>query len=110
MHDNGIIDLFISKVEDERTSVAKTQQHNHTHSDKVVVQPSVIEKGKRFGQTVATAARRLFRQIQKGTTKRVRFSSRPGVCNYVEGQESIMITYDSGADGHYMSEDDRAKL
>ena len=49
MHDNGIIDLFISKVEDEKTSVAKTQQHNHTHSDKVVVQPSVIEKVKRFG-------------------------------------------------------------
>ena len=99
MHDNGIIDLFISKVEDEKTSLAKTLQQKHTHSDKVVVQLSVIEKGKRFGQTVATAARRLFWQIQKGSTKRVQFSSRPGVCHYVEGQESVMITLTQGQTG-----------
>ena len=63
MHDNGILDLFISKVEDEKKSIAKKLQQKETHSDKVVVQPYVIEKVKRFGQTVATAARRLFLQI-----------------------------------------------
>ena len=39
MHDNGILNLFISKVEHEKTSIAKNLQQKETHSDKVVVRP-----------------------------------------------------------------------
>ena len=59
--------------------------------------------------TIATAARRLFKQARNKTRQRVRFASK----TVTLGRESAMIveaTYDSGADGHYVSERDRAKL
>ena len=57
MNDNGIIDMWISKAEDERTSFAKMIPRNKNHSDKANVKPSLLERGLGLGQTVATAAR-----------------------------------------------------
>ena len=59
---------------------------------------------------MATEARRLFQQVKKGSTKRVRFSGKPSVQTFGNGDRSVMITYDSEADGIYMSENDRATL
>ena len=63
----------------------------------------MLERGVGLGQTVATAARRLIQQVKKGSTKRVRFDSKPSIQTFSTGDEAVMITYDSGADGHYMS-------
>ena len=106
MNDDGIIDLYISKVEYERTSIAKREQQRKRHSEKTSVKPSIIEKGRVIGQTLETAARRLLQQIKKGSTKRVRFAMHPSVQKIDVGEEPVMITYDSGADGNYVSEED----
>ena len=104
MNDDGIIDWYIAKVEDERTSIAKREQHRKRHLDETSVKLSILEKGKGIGQTVATVARRLFQQIKKGITKIVRFEMQPSVQIFDAGEEPVMITYDSGADGNYVSE------
>ena len=110
MNDDGIIDWYISKVEDERTSISKREQQRKRHSDKTSVKQSILEKERGIGQTVATAARRLLQQIKKGSTKRVRFAMQPSVQKFDVGEEPVMITYDSGEDGNYVSEEDRARL
>ena len=97
-------------MEDERTATAKNEQQRKWHSDKTSVKPSILEKGRGMGMTVATAARRLVQQIKRGRTKRVRFAMQPLVQNFDVGEELVMITYDSGADGNYVSEEDRARL
>ena len=59
---------------------------------------------------VATAERRMFQQTKKGSTKRVRFAMQPSVQRFDAGEEPLMITYDSGADGNYVSKEDQARL
>ena len=60
MNDNEIINMWISKTEDERTSRAKRNLRNKNHLDKTNVKPTMLERGLGLGHTVATAARRLF--------------------------------------------------
>ena len=59
---------------------------------------------------MATAARRLFKQIKQGSKQRVRFATSVNTQEYDESAMAAEVTYDSGADGNYMSEEDRAKL
>ena len=59
---------------------------------------------------MATAARRLCKQIKEGSKKRVQFAAKVDTQEYNELAMATEVTYDSGADGNYMSEDDRAKL
>ena len=73
MKEDGLIDMYIVKAEDERTSLAKMSPRNKNHSDKANVKPSLLERGLGLGQTVATAARRLLQQVKKCGRKRVRF-------------------------------------
>ena len=40
--------------------------------------------------------------------KGVRFASKPTIATF-QDEEAIMLTYDSGADGNYLSEEDRKK-
>ena len=110
MNDDGIIDWYIAKVEDEKTSIAKREQYRKRHLDKTSVKQSILEKGKGIEQTVATAALQMFQQINKGSTKRLRFAIQPSVQRFDVGEEPVMITYESGADGNYVSEKDRARL
>ena len=110
LNDDVIIDWYIAKVEDERTSIEKRKQQRKRHSEKTSVKPSILERERGINQTVATATRRLFQQIKKGSTKRVKFAMQPLVQILDAGEEPVMITYDSGADGNYVSEEDRARL
>ena len=59
---------------------------------------------------MATAARRMFQQIKKVSTQRVRFVMQPSVQRFDAGEESVVITYNSGADGNYVSEKDLARM
>ena len=42
--------------------------------------------------------------------KHVQFKSKPSIATYQQPVNTPMITYDSGADRHYLSEKDRTKL
>lgn len=110
MIDDGILDMWISKTEDELTARAKQEQQNKNHSDKSNVKPTMVEKGRGIGQTVATSARQLFRQVAKDRTRSIRFAGKPSVQIFSNNNEAVMVPYDSGLDWNYMSEDDRSNL
>jgi hypothetical protein len=59
---------------------------------------------------VATAARRLFKQIKQKSRQRVRFANSVNKQEFSEEAMAAEVTYDSGANGNYMSEEDRASL
>ena len=42
--------------------------------------------------------------------KHVQFKIKPSIATYQQHNNTPMVTYDSGADGHYLSEKDRTKL
>ena len=116
MNDNGIIDLYINKAEDERTVMAKNDFCNSrrvtidaAHAATSKPSPNLLQKGKNAGYAFATTVRRLVRGFKRDT-QQVRFASKPTVAKYNREDHATMITYDSGADSHYMSEADRLKL
>ena len=43
-------------------------------------------------------------------SKHVQFKIKPSIATYQQHNNKPMVTYDSGADGHYLSENDRTKL
>jgi len=51
------------------------------------------------------------RVMQNLLSKRphVQFATKAQICTYHTEQQAIMVTYDSGADGHYISEANQAK-
>ena len=53
--------------------------------------------------------RKLVHKFTKNN-QQVKFRHKPTVARFHNEEEPIMITYDSGADNHYMSEADRIKL
>ena len=43
-------------------------------------------------------------------SKHVKLRSKPSIDTYQQHNNTPMLTYDSGADGHYLSKQDRTKL
>ena len=58
---------------------------------------------------MATTLRKLVRKFTHNN-QQVRFMHKPTVARFQKKEEPIMITYDAGADNHYMSESDRIGL
>ena len=58
---------------------------------------------------MATTVRKLVHKFTNNN-QQVRFRHKSTVTRFHNEEEPIMITYDSGADNHYMSEVDRIKL
>ena len=116
----GIIDLYITKSEDERTAIEKQDfkdarritidaaDASH-HQSKANAKPELIQQGKNIGYVLATTVRKLLRKFTQNNQK-IRFNHRPTVAHFHNMEEPIMITYDSGADNQYMSEADRIIL
>ena len=82
MNDGGIIDRYINLTEDERTAIKKKKDRIAKHSDKAAVRRTIWEKGRGLGSTVATASRRLCKQIKEGSRKRVRFAAKVDTQEY----------------------------
>ena len=61
--------------------------------------------GKEFG----TATHKRNNSITRDG-KHVQFKSKPSIATYQQHDNTPMVTYDSGADGHYLSKKDRKKL
>ena len=62
-----------------------------------------------MGYALATTLRKLVHNFTHNNQK-VRFAHKPTVVRFDKKEETITITYDSGADNHYMSEADRIGL
>ena len=82
MNNNGLIDMHINLVEDKQMTAVKAGPRNKGHSDKRSVKSTISQKGWAVGQTLVTTARRLLRQVQQQSTKRVCFATRPSTQRY----------------------------
>ena len=62
-----------------------------------------------MGHAFSAATQRLINSITRDS-KHVQFRSIPTIATYYNDNEATMLTYDSGAYRHYLSEEDRKKL
>ena len=108
-----LLDHHITWAEDERTTLAKqsnnnphkqTIEANHTiHRSKPV---SILQNGKNKGYALQTTITRAFKGLFTSKPT-VHFANQAEVRTIPTNAATPMITYDSGADGHYISESDR---
>ena len=92
-NDAAIINTAINLADDERNLMNKPTIHQRSH----------IEKG------FSTATHQSNNSITCDG-KHLHFRSKPTIATYQQHDKTTILTYDSGADGHYLSEKDRKKL
>ena len=70
--------------------------------------PSPLQIGKNVSYSICATAKRALNKILS-KQPHVHFAPRAQICTFHAAQTAITVTYDSGADGHYLSEQDRAR-
>jgi len=68
--------------------------------------PSFVQRSVNAGYRISTAFRRAIQRL-KTNERRVRFAPLPKVATFSASENATLVTYDSGANGHYLSEADR---
>ena len=92
MNNEGIIDRYINLSEDERTAIKKSKGRETQHSDKTTAKPTTWEKGQGLGSTVATEARRIFKQIKQRSKQQVQFATSVDTQEYDESEMAAEVT------------------
>jgi hypothetical protein len=112
--DDAIIELYIDMAEDECTEMAKSDKSNArrvaidtAHSEPTKPSPSLLQQSKILGRMLSAATHRLIRKITNSNQHCVTFVGQAMVAEYNTKNSTVMVTYDSGADGHYISEKDK---
>ena len=112
-HENALIEEYIEQTENERTTLTKLDTEAPTfaaieqaHEGYSTKRATVLQQSKNFGYNSRARAKRA---VQKLVDKQphVRFVPNAQICTFHSANQAIMLTYDSGADGHYISESDR---
>ena len=80
------------------------------HSKPTKPSPSLLQQSKNLEQMLSAPTRRLVRKITNSNQHCVTFAGQAMVVEYNSENSTVMVTYDSGADGHYISEKDRKKV
>ena len=111
--EDAFFDDSITLAEDERTVYAKGDTTNkkratidEAHVPAAKPSMSFLQRGRNAGYSMGTSIRRAISQLRPDTP-RVRFATTKRVRQFHGEAAAVMITYDSGADGHYISEKDR---
>jgi hypothetical protein len=112
--DDAIIEQYIAMAEEERTEMAKSNKSNArrvaidtAHSKPTKASPSLLQQSKNLGQMLSAATRRLVCKITNSNQHCVTFAGQAMVAEYNTKNSTVIVTYDSGTDGHYLSEKDR---
>jgi hypothetical protein len=111
-------DLFLNNsitlAEDEWTSLAKddtnSKKHlaiNAAHTKHGTPSIGIAQCGRNAAYSLGYAFNRTIKKINKN--KHVSFAKHNKVHQYTNNEHPIMVMYDSGANGHYISEKDRRK-
>ena len=108
-------DLFLNDsitiAEDEWTSLANADDSNkkcmaindaHTKQDTTSI--GFAQRGRNAAYSLGSAFNRTIKKINKN--KHVSFATHNSVHQYINNDQPIMVTYDSGADRHYISTKD----
>ena len=105
-------------AKDTRTENAKNDRTNKkkvsidaTHTATAKSQPSLLQQGRNLSYKMGTSLRKAIQHLQY-TNQHVQFKKNNKITTFYHDDTASMITYDSGADGHYISKRDRvnAKL
>eukprot|EP00804_Cyclotella_cryptica_P013348 CCRYP_005123-RA/>CCRYP_005123-RA protein AED:0.24 eAED:0.24 QI:0/0/0/1/1/1/2/0/905 len=110
--DSKFLDHCIDNVEQERTAMAKQDTANKQRQaiEKAHTtlrhQVPMMQQGRNATSSLRTAVSRALHQLIPHH-KRVHFSTTRSVRLFHSHDKPTLITYDSGADGHYLSEKDR---
>ncbi len=117
LHENNdlFLDNSITQAEDECTAIAKNSTNNAKHvaidsANTQCDQPTI--KLAQRGQNMAYCLGSAFKQTIKRLNKNINVSfTKPNKVHLFNATStpSIMLTYKSGADGHYISEHDQHK-
>jgi hypothetical protein len=108
------LDNSITQAKDERTVLAKGNQTNlqrlaidsaHVNSNKPAI--GLAQRGCNTAYSLGTTISQTFKEISNN--KHVRFAKHNKVHLISNIETPIMVTYDSGADGHFISKKDRRK-
>ncbi len=112
--ENLFFDNNITQAEDERTILAKGDQTNtqrraidsaHVKNNKPAI--GLAQHSRNTAYSLGTTIGRTLKKISNN--KHVRFAKNNKVHLFDKAETLIMITYHSGADGHYISKKDRRK-
>ena len=87
---------------------AKRVTIDNAHNPSNKPAPSLMQRGRNLSYRMGTSLRRAIQHLQYDN-QRVQFDTKNRVTTFIKDDVAAMITYDSGADGHYVSEDDRIK-
>ena len=71
--------------------------------------PSIVQTGRNISYQISSFLSRTAKAFNK-SSKHVTFAPTRTVREFLPNEEPTMIIYDSGADGHYISESDRAAI
>jgi hypothetical protein len=109
-------DLFLIKnsitlAEDERTSLAKDDTNNKkcltidaAHTKHGTPSIGIAQRGRNAAYSLGSAFNQTIKKINKN--KHVSFATHNKVHQYTNNEQPIMVMYDSGAQGHYISKKD----
>ncbi|KAL7547987.1 hypothetical protein ACHAWF_011260 [Thalassiosira exigua] len=110
-----LLDCYIKEAEDDRTALAKNDKNNpkfvaveKAHNGTHIKAPSALQYIINSGYTLRTQAKRAMHNIFQ-MHGRVTFADKAQLRTFCKAQEPILVTYVSGADGHYISERDRSR-
>ncbi len=116
LHDSNNLFLndSITLAEDKRNSLAKADESNKkrmainaAHTKQGTTSIGFAQRGCNAAYSLGSAFNRTIRKINKN--KHVSFATHNRVHKYSSNEQPIMVTYDSGADGHYISKKDQRK-
>jgi len=109
--DNLFLDDSITLAEDKRTSLAKANETNKkrmainaAHTKHGTTSIGLAQRGHNAAYSLGSAFNCTIKKINKN--KHVSFATHNRVHQYSSNEQPIVITHDSGADGHYISKKD----
>jgi hypothetical protein len=112
--ENLFLDNNITQAEDERTILAKGNQTNtqcrainsaHIKHNKPAI--GLAHRGCNTAYSLGMTIGRTLKKISNN--KHIRFAKHKEVHLFDNAETPIMMTYNSGANGHYISKKDRCK-
>ena len=116
-NDDELIDVAITLAADELTLMGKNDITNvrlvtidadHTATDKT--KTTILQRGRNRGHTIRTETRRLLNSITCDS-KYVQLRRKPTIATFYDNDyDKKMLTYNYGADRHYLSKIGREKL
>jgi len=115
-NEDALIDSYVTKEEDEITAKAK-KNNIKLELFKQVLQktqqnkPNLIQQGRNTTYNISTIVGKAFSSLLCPEKRRVRFANETSECTFnSQDKPIVLMTMDTGADGHYISENDRQKL